>query len=86
MLKEVSKKQLESLFNICFTDYETKMFNMMLDSYKNNKKMIICPARAGNRKILNCFNIYIAIKDGIKPNLTFFEELIAPVDEKKEVI
>ena len=76
MQKRWTKENLEKLFGINFTEYETNMFNAMIAAYKNNKKLIIYPARAqSNHKLLDCFNVYICLSNGIRANNIIFDEI-----------
>lgn len=59
----VSKKELESIFQRNFLDYEVDFFNYIMESYYNNKKLAVYFARGQYQSILDFAFIYIGMKD-----------------------
>jgi len=59
----LSKKELESIFQRKFLNYEVDFFNYIVESYYKNKKLTVSFARRNERhSILDCALVYIAMK------------------------
>ena len=62
MDKKITKEELETMFGIKFFDHEVEMFNFLIKTYEEGQKVIYMPARKRRSKVVDCFNIYGAIK------------------------